>query len=101
MAGVNKGTVHDPDEALHELMLQEAVVNTAVDTQVILRILVDKGIVTRDEVNEYRKEVRSSSKYSAAIQSIEEQKKAFQLAKDNPDLYYKAIFNSMLNNRKK
>lgn len=79
MAGINQIIQH-PEEALQELqelLLQEQVVSSAVDTQVLLRILVDKNIITREEVNKYRDEVRNSPKYKNAIDTIEKQKIAF------------------------
>lgn len=39
---VSNDKYYKPDEALHELMLQEAIVNTAVDIQALLQILVAK-----------------------------------------------------------
>lgn len=99
MAEVSKEAMYNPDEALKELMLQEAIVNNAVDTQVLLRILVDKEIITREEVNKYRQEVRSSSKYAGAIQNIESQKKAFEYAKQDPNAYLKAILNAKMNRK--
>jgi len=99
MSGVSKEAMYNPEQALHELMLQEQVVNQAVDVQVLLRILVDKGIITREEVAEYRQEVRNSPKYAEAIRKIEAQKMAFEKAKDDPNGYLKALLNAKLNGK--
>lgn len=47
---VSNNKYYKPDEALHELMLQETIINVAVDVQVLLRILVEKKIITREDV---------------------------------------------------
>lgn len=39
---VGNDKYYEPDEALRELMMQEAIMNLAVDIQALLRILVEK-----------------------------------------------------------
>ena len=51
---VSNDKFYKPEEALHELQVQETILKTAIDVQVALRILVDKEIVTREEVQKYR-----------------------------------------------
>lgn len=94
---ISNDNYYKPDEALHELMIQETIVNVAVDVQALLRILVEKEIITREEVNQYREEVRSSPKYRPAIEDIQRQKAGFQAAKDNPQEYLKALFKAKMN----
>lgn len=94
---VSNDKYYKPDEALHELMLQETIVNTAVDIQVLLRILVDKEIITREEVGKYREEVRNSPKYKPVIENIQREKQGFQEAKDNPQEYLKALLKAKMN----
>ena len=94
---VSNDKYYKPDEALHELMLQEAIINTAVDIQALLQILVAKNIITREEVNEYREKVRNSPKYKVTLDEIQRQKTAFQVAQSNPQEYLKAIFRAKMN----
>lgn len=89
---VSNDNFYKPDEALHELQAQETILKAAIDVQVALRILVDKGIVTRDEVKRYREEVNNSPKYKSAMEDIQRNKAGFQAAKDNPQEYLQAIF---------
>ena len=93
---VSNSNMYKPDEALHELMTQQTIMDIAVDVQVLLRILVDKEIITRDEVNQYRTEVRNSPKYKPILDDIQRQREAFQRAKDNPEDYLKAIFKAKM-----
>ena len=81
---VSNDKFYKPEEALHELQLQETILKTAIDVQVALRILVDKEIATREEVQKYREEVSSSPKYKIVLDDIQRQKAGFQAAKDNP-----------------
>ena len=94
---ISNNNYYKPDEALHELMIQETIVNVAVDVQALLRILVEKEIITREEVNQYREEVRNSPKYRSVIEDIQRQKAGFQAAKDNPEEYLKALFKAKMN----
>lgn len=94
---VSNDKYYKPDEALHELMIQETLINVAVDIQSLLRILVEKEIINKAEVNHYRNEVRNSPKYKPIIDDIQRQKAGFQAAKDNPQEYLKAIFNAKMN----
>lgn len=94
---VSNDSYYKPDEALHELQMQETIMKALVDVQVVLRILVDKEIVTREEVQKYRNEVGNSLKYKPVLDDIQRQKRGFQAAKDNPQEYLKAIFNAKMN----
>lgn len=96
---VSNENYYKPDQALHELMTQQTIVDVAVDIQVLLRILVDKEIITREEVNRYRDEVRNSPKYKLVLDDIQKQRQAFQAAKDNPQEYLKALMKAKLDGK--
>lgn len=93
---VSNNSYYKPEDALHELMIQETIINVAVDVQALLRILVEKEIITTEEVNQYRQEVRESPKYKPVIDDIQRQRSGFQAAKDNPREYLKAIFEAKI-----
>lgn len=96
MSGISRDSYYDPEKAINELLLQKQVVDQAVDVQVLLRVLVDKEIITRDEVAKYRDEVRQSPKYANAISKIDHQLKGFEAAKDNPQEYLKALLKAKM-----
>lgn len=96
---VGNDKYYKPDEALHELMIQETIMNLAVDVQALLRILVEKEIITREEVNAYREEVRNSPKYKPAIDAIRREKEGFTAAKQNPEEYLRAIFKAKMDGK--
>ncbi len=70
---------------------------TAIDVQVVLRILVDKEIATREEIQKYREEVSNSPKYKIVLDDIKRQKVGFQAAKDNPQEYLQALLRAKMN----
>lgn len=94
---VSNNNYYKPEEALHELQLQETIMNVAVDVQALLQILVEKEIITREDVQKHREKVRNIPKYKLALDDIARQKAGFQAAKDNPQEYLKAIFNAKMN----
>ena len=93
---VSNNSYYKPEEALQELLLQENILRSLIDVQAALRILVDKGIVTREEVQKYRNEVSNSPKYKVVMDDIQRQKKAFQAAKDNAQEYLQAIMRAKM-----
>ena len=97
---VSNEKFYKPEEALHELQVQETILKTAIDVQVALRILVDKEIVTSEEVQKYREEVSNSPKYKIVIDDIQRQKAGFQAAKDNPQEYLQALLRAKMSNKK-
>ena len=96
---VSNDNFYKPDEALHELQVQETILRTAIDIQAALRILVDKGIATREEVKQYREEVSNSPKYKLAMDEIQRNKAGFQTAKDNPQEYLRAIMKAKMDGK--
>lgn len=94
---VSNDNFYKPEEALHELQIQETIIKAAIDVQVALRILVDKEIVTSEEVQKYREEVSNSPKYKIVLDDIKRQKVGFKAAKDNPQDYLKALFKAKMN----
>ena len=94
---VSNEKYYKPEEALHELKLQQTIFDVGGDIQSLLRILVDKQIITREEVAKYREEVRNSPKYKPVLDEIQRQTKGFRAAKDNPQEYLKAILKAKMN----
>lgn len=96
---VSRDANYNPDDALQELLIQKRILECAIDIQSLLRILVDKGVITKDEMQMSRQEVRSSQKYKMALEDIERQEIGFKMAKDNPEEYLKALFKAKIDGR--
>lgn len=73
--------------------------DTAVDVQVILQLLVQKGIVTREEVAEMREKVRNSSKYKASRDYLVQATEELTLYAKDPQARLKAMFDAKLNGK--
>lgn len=96
---VSNEKYYKPEEALQDLYVQETILNVAIDIQALLRVLVDKEIITREEIKQYREEVRNSPKYKIVYDDIQRQKIAFKAAKDNPEEYLKAILKAKMDGK--
>ena len=75
-----------------DIQNKQMILNTAIDVQALLRILVDKQIITKEEVTQYRKEVRESPKYQAAALYVEQTLAEIKAYETNPELRLKAMF---------
>ena len=94
--------VNDPSKIMDDKLLEdcpsgatkfqygifyEYIHKALVDTQVILQILVSKGIVTKEEVDELRDTVKKSPKYK----EIENEQNRLQMAGMTELIQYKAM----------
>ena len=87
------------EENLDKVNNQKAIVNTIIETQTCLQLLVSKGLATREEVAEMRNKVKNNSPYKEALQKLEVKEQAFKRAEQNPEEYLKAILNAKLNGK--
>lgn len=59
---LSRNANYDMNEALDEIKEKKLILDTKVETQLILQLLVSKGIVTREEVSAMREKVKNSQK---------------------------------------
>lgn len=89
--------MYNPDEALHELQLQEQIFKARLDTQVLLQLFIKSGLTTREEIQEMRDNIiKNNPEYHATKQAIESQKRGFKNAKENPQEYLKSILKAKM-----
>ncbi|MCI9381356.1 MAG: hypothetical protein HFG88_10015 [Dorea sp.] len=96
---LNMNQMKDLDTARRDLENKKLILDTAIDIQALLRLLVDKKIITKEEVNGFRKEVRASSKWKVANTYIEQTMAEIKFYQSNPQLALKAMFEAKLNNQ--
>lgn len=84
------------DVALEDTKNKKLILDIGVDIQALLRILVDKEIISREEVEHYRDEVRNSPKWKGANHYIQETMKEIAILKSNPQAYLRLMFERKL-----
>ena len=72
------------ENAERELRDRKMMLDTAVDVQAALQLLVDKGVVTREEVKNMREEVKNSPKYCKAYLYLEQTAAEIEKYKTDP-----------------
>ena len=93
---LNMSQMSDLDATLEDIKNKKLILDIGIDAQATLRILVDKGIVTREEVNKYRKEVQDSPKWSAAYQYIVQNLEEIARYKADPKSLLRAMMEAKL-----
>ena len=89
--------MYNPDEALHELQLQEQIFRARLDTQVLLQLFIKNGLTTREEIQAMRDNIiKNNPEYRNTRDSIERQKRGFQEAKNDPQGYLKSILKAKM-----
>ena len=85
-------------EGTKQMLVDRAIaISTAIDTQVILQLLVKKGIATREEIQEMRNIVESNDeKYSSSKKWLEIALDELQYASEHPDYALKKAFQEKL-----
>lgn len=94
---LSRNANYDMDEALAEMKEKKLVLDTKVETQLILQLLVAKGIITREEVSAMREKVKNSPKYRASYEYLESAEKKAKYYKSNPEQHLKDILNAKMN----
>lgn len=94
---LNNNDYYHPEEALSRISEQEAMLKTAMDVQVVLQLLIAKGIVTQEEIANMRLKVASLPTYKTTLDSLRTERDAMEKAKANPEDYLKALFNAKMN----
>ncbi len=96
---VSRNANYDLDTASQELMMQENILKCLVDIQVTLQLLVEKGIVTREEVSVMRNKVRSREPYKSTSDYIIRAKESVDYYKQNPEQHLKDLFKAKLDGK--
>ena len=79
------------DQAARELGGRKLLLKTAIDVQALLRLLVEKGIITKEEVNKKRNEVSQSKKNRKALLYIEETEREIMKYQSDPQAALKEM----------
>ena len=94
---LSRNANYDMNEALDEIKEKKLILDTKVETQLILQLLVSKGIVTREEVSAMREKVKNSQKYKTSYEYLENAEQKAKYYQSNPEQHLKDIFNAKMN----
>lgn len=81
-----------PDELKEDAVLKKTIMDTAVDVQSALQLLIAKEVITVDELNAMRNKVKTLPKYAASYQYINEIAATADLFDKDPQAYLRAMF---------
>lgn len=90
---------YDLDQSKQELIQKEAIFNTQVDTQVILQILLDKGVCTREEIQLHRERVKQLPKYKVTADYLKQAMNSVDYYKNNPEQRLKALWKAKMDGK--
>ena len=82
---------YKPEQLKEEALTKQLIVNTAIDIQSVLQLLIQKKTITQDELNEMRAKVRTLPKYQASLRYIQGINDAADLYEKDPQAYLKAL----------
>lgn len=84
------------DDALQEINDKKLLLDVKVETQVILQLLVSKGIVTREEVSKMRETVKGAPQYRMLYEYFDQAESKASYYKDHPEEHLKDLMNAKL-----
>lgn len=86
-----------PEETEREIINRKLIINTAIDVQVILQLLIEKEIITREDVQRMRATVSvNDSRYSNAKKWIDQAEAELARAKADPQWVIRAMMDEKL-----
>lgn len=88
---------YDMDSALNEINEKKLLLDVKVETQLILQLLVSKGITTREEVSAMREKVKKSPNYKPLYEYFEQAEQKANYYKNNPEQHLKDVFAAKMN----
>ena len=87
---------YNPQSLKEDAVTKKIILDTAVDIQSVLQLLVSKDLITVEELNQMREKVRNLPKYKASYSVIDKINDAVNLYENDPTAYLKALFNEKM-----
>lgn len=94
---LSRNANYNMDEALNEINEKKLLLDVKVETQLILQLLVSKGIVTREEVSAMREKVKNSPGYKPLYEYLESAEQKANYYKNNPEEHLKDVLAAKMN----
>lgn len=90
---------YNPQSLKEDAVIKKVILDTAVDIQSALQLLVSKDLITVEELNQMREKVKNLPKYKASYNVIDKINDAVNLYENDPNAYLKALFEEKLKGR--
>lgn len=97
MSVLSNDANYNMNTALNEINQKKLLLDVKVETQLILQLLVAKGMVAREEVSEMRNKVKNSSQYKPLYDYFEQAEQKSNYYKANPEQHLKDVFAAKMN----
>lgn len=88
--------IYDPKNLKEDAAQKKLMLDTAVDVQVALQLLIEKNIITQDELNTWRERVRKFPKYKASYEVVKGILDTAELYEKDPNAYLKVLMEAKL-----
>lgn len=88
---------YNMDTALDEINQKKLLLDVKVETQLILQLLVQKGVITREEVSDMRNKVKNSPNYKPLYDYFEQAEQKANYYKNNPQEHLRDVFAAKMN----
>ena len=87
----------DSRSAQKDIENKKLILDTAIDIQALLRLLVEKDVITKEEMNQFRQEVKESPKYRNSILYIEQTLTEIEHYKSDPQALLREMMRQKAN----
>lgn len=87
----------DLKSAQKDIENKKLILDIAIDTQALLRLLVEKDVITKEEMNQFRQEVKESPKYRNSILYIEQTLTEIEHYKSDPQALLREMMRQKAN----
>lgn len=96
---LSEGQLSDLESAARNLSDKQLILNTAIDIQMLLQIMVDKSIISREEVQQKRSVVRNAPKYRNAQLYIDQTAEEIKRFQKDPQERLREMFRRKMENK--
>ena len=90
-------SVYEPQNLKEEAIKNMLLVDTAVEVQAAIQLLISKGFLSNVEMDYMRKQIKASPKYKAVYEMAQKAIRAAELYETNPQAYLQELFKAKLN----
>lgn len=89
--------IYKPEELKEEAAKNMMIVDTAVEVQAVVKLLVAKGIIANVEMDYMRQEIKNSPTYKAAYEMAKKAVNLAELYEKDPQAYLRGLLGAKLN----